>query len=211
MLTWRTVDDKWFKKRQKEVGVTAEDIAREMGRTRSNVSHIYSGDQRMSLDWARAFAKVLQVPLEEVLKRAGVSEPAEAQRLTPGFSESDAAPFVSDGSAADNARKIAALLGGDKPGVDIWTVRTDALMLEGYRRGDLILVDTHQSERCRAGDMVIAQLYNWKSGSVETVLRLFEPPVLIAVSATVSGGRTHVVDGNNVVIRGKVIASWRTN
>ena len=57
------MDDKWFKRQQKIAGVTAADIADRMGRARSNVSHILNGHQRMSLEWAKAFAEVLNVPL----------------------------------------------------------------------------------------------------------------------------------------------------
>ena len=57
------MDDKWFKRQQKRAGVTAEDIAEELGRDRSVVSRIYVGRQRMTLDQARVFAKVLEIPL----------------------------------------------------------------------------------------------------------------------------------------------------
>lgn len=203
------MDVNWFKSRQKALGVTAEDIAREMGRARSGVSHIYSGHQRMSLDWARAFAKVLKVPLDDVLKHAGVNDADEPAQLRPGLSEGDAAPYRAGGGAGDRNARIAALMGGDRPGVDVWTVRTNALQLAGYAPGDMILVDTHQSERCRAGDDVVAQVYNWQADRADTILRRYEPPVLLPLTADAAATRVHVVDGANVVIRGKVIALWR--
>lgn len=203
------MDDKWFKKRQKEVGVTAEEIAREAGRTRSNVSHILNGHQKMSLDWARAFAKVLDVPLDEVMRRAGISGPEEAQRIAPGFAESDAAPFVGQGGDQYKTKEVAACFGGDRPGMDIWHVTSDAMSLRGYWPGDRLLVDMRASESCRAGDVVIAQVYNRQRAAAETVLRLFEPPVLVAACARQGEALTRVVDNDNVVIKGKVIASWR--
>ena len=203
------MDDKWFKEQQKRAGVTAEDIAKKMGRTRANVSHIYTGRQRMSLAWAKVFAEVLDVPLEEVLSHAGVLDPEEAQRVTPGFSESDVAPWVGKGGAAERIKSTAATLGGDRPGVDVWTVKSLAMAAGGFLPGDQVLVDTHQSERCFAGDVVIAQRYDGQTGTAETVLRRYEPPVLVAASTDPADGRALVVDGNNVVIRGKVIASWR--
>lgn len=203
------MDAKWFKDRQKQVGVTAEDIAREMGRARSNVSHILNGHQRMSLDWARAFAKVLSVTVDEVLLHAGALDEPEAQTLRPGFAESDAAPFAGKGGARDTADAIACCMGGGRPGIDVWTIKSDALALRGYLPGDQILVDTHQSERCKSGDIVLAQLYNWQTGTAETILRIYEPPVLVMASACVTAPMTRVVDHQNVVIKGKVIASWR--
>jgi SOS-response transcriptional repressor LexA len=166
----------------------------------------------MSLEWAKAFAEVLQVPLATVLEKAGVADAPTAQKITPGFSESDAAPWVSGSVMAEGqaVRSVAAALGADRPGVDIWQVKGQAMALAGLLAGDFILVDTHASERARVGDVVVAQIYNNATGSAVTVLRRFEPPVLVAASIDPADGRVHVVDGVNVVIRGKVIASWRT-
>lgn len=204
------MDEKWFKARQKEVGVTAEDIARRMGRTRSNVSHIYSGAQKMSLEWAKAFSEALQVPLATVLEKAGSADAPTAQQIAPGFADSDAAPWIPQKTGNESAvRGVAQVLGADKPGVYIWQVMGGAMALGGLLDGDLMLVDTHAGERARAGDVVVAQIYNNATASAVTVLRRFEPPVLVAASADPADGRVHVVDGTNVVIMGKVIASWR--
>mgnify|MGYP001611132325 CR=1 FL=1 len=205
------MDDKWFKQQQKRVGVTAEDIARKMGRDRSTVSHIYTGRIRMSLDWAKVFAEVLQVPLATVLEKAGVSDAPTAQQIVPGFAESDAAPWVAGPAMAEGGavRSVASALGADRPGIDIWRVKGQAMALAGLLTGDYMLIDTHASERARPGDVVVAQIYNNATGSAVTVLRRFEPPVLVAASIDPADGRVHVVDGVNVVVRGKVIASWR--
>lgn len=203
------MDDKWFKTQQKRVGVTAEDIAQRMGRSRANVSHILTGRQRMSLEWAKAFAEVLQVDIATVLEKAGATDAPTAQRITPGFAESDAAAWVPGPKLAENepVRGVAEVLGATRPGIDIWRVKSRAMALAGLIEGDFMLVDTNQAERVRAGDVVIAQLYT-RTGA-NTVLRRFEPPVLVASSADPDDARVHVVDGTNVVIRGKVIASWR--
>jgi SOS-response transcriptional repressor LexA len=201
------MDDKWFKQQQKRVGVTADDIAQKMGRTRANVSHILTGRQRMSLDWAKAFADVLQVPLSTVLEKAGATDAPTAQAVTPGFAESDAAPWVPgpEGFGARDVTSVSEALGGGKPGIDIWRVKGNAMAQHGFLAGDYMLVDTHQAERVKPGDTVIAQVYN-RTGAT-TVLRTFSPPVLI--SADPMDSHVHVVDGVNVVIRGKVTASWR--
>lgn len=203
------MDDKWFKAKQKKAGVTAEDIAKKMGRARSNVSHIYSGQQRMSLDWAKAFAEVLDEPLDEILKRAGAINEVEAQTLTIGFAEGDAAPWVHKGPEDRKARSTAETLGGERPGIDVWVAKSDVLLMDGYRSGDFLLVDTHQADRVAPGDAVIAQVYDGPTGTATTILRRFEPPVLVASSPQRKDNKIHVVDGSNVVVRGKVIASWR--
>ena len=203
------MDDKWFKAQQRRVGVTAIDIANKIGRSRSNVSHILNGHQRMSLEWAKAFAEVLQQPLDVVLEKAGVTDAPTAQRVVQGFSEQDAVPWVQGfGIAETNSTKAIAAAFGERPGVDIWRVNSHSMLLAGLLVGDFMLVDTHQAERVRAGDTVIAQVYTRSSAT--TVLRRFEPPVLVAASADPADGRVFVVDGENVVVRGKVIASWRS-
>lgn len=202
------MDDKWFKSQQKKVGVTAEDIAKKMGRARSNVSHILSGHQRMSLEWAKAFSEVLQQPLDVILEKAGVTDGATAQRVVPGFSGGDAAAWRPGPGLAETAsiKSVATAL-GERPGVDVWRVQTRAMALAGLLEGDFMLVDTHQAERVKPGDIVIAQVYN-RTGAT-TVLRRYAPPVLVAASADPADAGVHVVDGVNVVVRGKVIASWR--
>lgn len=202
----------WFKQQMKVGRVTAEDVASAAGRHRSNVSHIFSGNQRMSLDWAKAFATTLNQPLDEVLRHAGVLDRENARQIAhmnAGFSDGDAAPFAGQGGQAEKTRSIASALGGDRPGVDIWTVRGTAMILGGLLPGDEILIDTHLADRARAGDVVIAQHYDAQSGSAKTLLRRFEPPVLVAASIDPDHLRTLVVDGRNVVIRGVVVGSWR--
>lgn len=205
------MDDKWFKAKQKARGVTADEIAKKMGRDRSAVSHIYTGQRRMSLEWARAFSEVLGEPIDEILKRAGVYSEAAPTQTRVGFSESDAAPWVPQGGAGARARGVAEILGGDRPGVDVWQIRSDALVLMGYMPGDLMLVDSHQAERCRPGDVVVAQRYSAINGTATTLLRRYEPPVLVAANTTPEDRRVDIVDGSNVIIRGKVTACWRSD
>lgn len=200
------MDDKWFKHRQKIAGVTAEDIGKALGRDRSAVSRIYVGRQKMTWDQAHVFAEVLKVPVKEVLEHAGLlKDEGEARAL--GFAEGEVEPYKANGSNRERANLIAGHFGGARNAVDIWTVQTDALGALGYLPGDTILVDSSQPSKCGAGDTVIAQVYDWKAGAVETVLRRFEPPILLAFGS--GSVQTHVVDGRNVAIQGKVIACWR--
>ena len=203
------MDDKWFKHQQKIAGVTADEIANEMGRDRSIVSRIYTGRQKMTVEWAKAFAKVLNVPIDEVLKRAGVLDPPEARSIQPGFSDGDATPWVGKGGDAQKIEAIAAAFGGVKPGIDVWQVNSTAMSINGLLVGDFMLIDGHQSETCRAGDIVVAQHYDWQSGGAVSLIRRYEPPVLVAASTSAEDQRVLVVDGNNVAIKGKMIASWR--
>jgi transcriptional regulator with XRE-family HTH domain len=205
------MDDKWFKAQQKRAGLTSFDLAAAIGRDRSVISRIINGGQPMTLEQARIFAEMMGVPLPEMVERAGLAGRPTAQMLSPGFAESDCAawvpgPGIGEGTAT---RSIAAVLGADRPGVDIWRVRTRAMQMAGYMPDDFLLVDTHAAERVRPGDTVIAQIYNNATGTAATVLRRLDPPVLMCASADPEDAKAHVVDGVNVLVRGKVVASWR--
>lgn len=204
----RRMNKEWFRRKLRTTGLTSLQLAEAIGRDRAVVSRILNGHQTPSLAQAKAFADVLGVEVSEVLVQAGLTEAPVARALNPGFSDSDAAAWIPAPGTAESApiRSVAQAL-GERPGVDVWRVKSRAMALAGLLEGDFILVDTHQSERARAGDVVIAQLYS--QGTATTILRRFEPPVLVAASADPADGRVHVVDHNNVVIRGKVIASWR--
>ncbi|MGI3163094.1 helix-turn-helix domain-containing protein [Pseudooceanicola sp. 200-1SW] len=230
------MDDKWFKAQQKKVGITAEDIAARLGRDRSAVSKIYTGQRRMTLEWAQAFSEALDVPIDEVLRRAGlimetssatpIDETPEliatppklggkpflqanhARAIRQGMVQGDAAPFSGNLKETETANRVADAF-GRKHGQELWTVTSEAMKLGGYLQGDTLLLDTDQSERCGSGDIVLAQIHDWGEGSPKIALRRFEPPALIADSASETDRRLHLVDGRNVVIRGKVVASWR--
>jgi SOS-response transcriptional repressor LexA len=205
------MDAAWFKALQKRTGVTTFDLGAAIGRDRTVVSKIINGNQKLTLEQAAAFAELLGVPLADMITRAGIGTPAQAQQVSPGFSESDAAPWKGPDRPNDPGRAIAAALGADRPGIDVWQVKGKSMQLAGLMPGDFMLVDTHAADRARAGDTVVAQLYrpSGRDMTAVTVLRRLEPPVLVAASVDPADARVHVVDGVNVLVRGKVIASWR--
>lgn len=199
------MDILWFKQQQRRAGVTAADIAAHLGKTRSNVSNILNGHQRMNLEWAQAFAEVLGVPLATVLEKAGVATPAQAQTFAPGYADSDAAPWA-DGPGARDISTMGHALGAGGS-VQIWRVRSDCMALAGYLPGDFLLVDTEAATRAAPGDVVLAQVH--LRDTVRTVLRRWSPPVLIAAAAPAANLLALVVDGQNVLIHGRVTGSWR--
>jgi len=66
------MDADWFEKRLKAVDKTQSHLAAAIGRDRSIISRIFSGNRKMALDDVGPFAEVLEVTYEEVLKRAGL-------------------------------------------------------------------------------------------------------------------------------------------
>lgn len=201
------MDRDWFKRRLRMQGKTADDLARAISRDRAVVSRIMNGHQQLTLDQARIFATELDADVADVLLRAGLTDAPVAKALVPGFSESDAAPWVPGpaGPETQVVPTVAQALGGGRPGVDVWRVKGKAMAQHGLLEGDYMLVDTHQAERVKPGDTVVAQVYN-RTGAT-TVLRTFAPPVLM--SSDPNDTLVYVVDGVNVVIKGKVVASWR--
>ncbi len=69
----------WIKQKLKSIGASQGDLAAAIGRDRAVVSRILQGKQPLRLDWAEAFADVLQVPLTELLRETGL----ESGRNTP--------------------------------------------------------------------------------------------------------------------------------
>lgn len=205
------MDATWFKKRQRQVGVTSYDLGDAIHRSRTVISRILNGYQKPTFEQAQIFAEKLDVALPEMLERLGLADPETARQLTPQNQTGDAAPWHADERSRDGPHGlIAHALGGGRPGVDIWRVRSACMALGGILIGDFILVDTHQRDTAKPGDVVIAQVYDHMAGSATTALRRLQPPVIISQSADPDDARVHVVDHNNVVIMGKVIGTWRT-
>jgi len=202
------MDANWFKGLQRKAGLTSTDLGQVIGRDRTVISKILNGHQKMTLDQARALADALGVPISDMIERAGLGDNRTARHLSPGFSESDASSWTAQSPEDRGISSIAEAL-GQRPGIDIWRVKSSALALMGLLPGDFMLVDTDAAERVRAGDVVLAQIYDNIRGVATTVLRRFEPPVLVAASLEPDEWRVHIVDGTNVVVRGRVTRSWR--
>lgn len=201
------MDEQWFRVQKRRAGVTNAEIGALRGRDHTVISKLVSGAQPMTLEWAQAFATALQVPVATVLEKSGQLAPELALTVQPGFAESDAAPWAPKGAEDCRPQGVAEYL-GQRPGVDVWRVQGTAMVGAGFMPGDFMLIDTHAAERASAGDTVIAQVYA-RNGTARTVLRRWVPPVLVSVGPGGDGTEVHVVDHDNVVIRGKVVASWR--
>jgi hypothetical protein len=115
----------------------------------------------------------------------------------------DAVPF--DAKSADPAvsAAIKALIGG-RQAADPWTMRTRALERRGYLPGDIVIVDL--GRRPEAGDAVCAQVYDWRRGAAETVMRVYDPPYLLEASLDEQLRKPLVVDNEQVIIKGVLLA-----
>ena len=203
------MDKQWFQTLQRRKGVTSFDLGERLGRDRTIVARILNGRQKMKMEEAKVFAELLEVPLADVLEHAGMTDAATAQQLQPGFRDGDAAPWIPSGKATDERDRKMALDLGQRSGIDVWSVNTRAMSLAGYLPGDKMLVDGRNPSAARSGDVVIAQVYDWQNGTAKTVLRQFQRPALVAHSADPDHWVSHIVDDNNVAIRGIVRSQWR--
>lgn len=203
------MDKQWFKDALRIANLTTADLAKRIGRDRAVISRIMNGHQAMTNAQAEIFAEMLNVPLDEVITHAGLFSEAATKKVAQGLSDNDIAPFIPRGGGRTDIELEVAKALGMKGNMDIWQVATPSLTLMGYCVGDFILVDNEATERAGPGDVVLVQVYDWQTGSANTLLRRYEPPVVVAASADPADQRVHVVDSKNVYIAGVVRASWR--
>lgn len=160
-------------------------------------------------------AKFLGDPLDTAhLSLRSVEKIAQVSPLAPylteplhhgrGFSESDARPFEPQGDDAATKAIMAAKSGRNH--IDPWVLRSRALEAAGYLPGDVLIVDLN--ENAVDGDVVCAQVYD-RSGNAETVFRVLERPFLVAATLERRPTKPLLVDDEQIVIRGVVVASVR--
>jgi hypothetical protein len=203
------MDEKWFKEKKKLAGVTNSDIAALIGRDHTVVSKLVAGTQRMTYEWAQVFAEALDVPVSEVMEKAGLVDRVGAQMLRPGFRESDVVPLVASPGNEARAHEIARLLAATASAVEVWVVKSRAMALAGFVQGDYVVMDKEMTGRLRRGDYVIARAHLAGLGLTATVLRRFEPPVLVPAHPEPGLSAVQIIDEVSTVILGMVVASWR--
>lgn len=165
----------------------------------------YSGTLNGASVMALAAATGIPAPPEAY---GGMQPPVGMGAGDAGGFREEAEPWDDEGliEAGAHAALFAAAVAG-RPHVTLWTLRSRALEEEGYRPGDVLVVDL--SARARPGDVVCAQLYDWNHpGRTRTVFRLFQPPYLIGASRE-AGARTPRLLDDNVAIKGVVEAVLR--
>lgn len=141
--------------------------------------------------------------LRRIAERTGEPLPLPAA-AAPGLAE-DAAPAPAMPEDLRERRLVAELAPGAR-NASVWTVKTAALQLAGIVPGDKVVLDPDAAPR--EGDAVIAQLYDWDRVSARTVLRLFQPPYLVAAAADAVQYRPITLD-QAVGIKGAIVARYQ--
>lgn len=186
-----------------KTGRTLSEIAREGDVNPSTLTRF-----RNSTTYAGTLSPLTMAAVSAV---TGIALPQEISVSTPpaarGFSDGEAAEWRAGGDADALANAIAAMTGNALHKV-AWELRSEALLFEHYRPGDILIVDLNAQPK--AGDIVLVQLYDWRNrAGTETVFRLYEPPFLIASGPVEAARKPRLINADEVGIKGVVEAMLR--
>lgn len=198
-----SIDSDWFKEVHRNSGITQAEAAAVLGRSPTFLTRIYTGDQELKIGDARKLSNLFQVPLSQVLVKAGLGLEAADKTHVPN------ATGLAEPAQSYDVRQV------NSPGPDIensdtaqtWRVGTSALTGFGVMPGDNLRVDPNI--RPQTGDVVIAQIYDWRSGTAETVVRGYSHPYLVKNTSSVAQMKPETVDNERIVIKGVVTMLWR--
>lgn len=130
---------------------------------------------------------------------------AKAARIEPpefsGLSDSDAREYALD--SLPNTKPP----GAENPNLVAVKVLNDAMSLRDISPGDLLIIDKERNPN--AGDIVCAQVYDFRLGDAETIIRFYEPPYLVAASEDAAFRRPLLIDNEKVQITGVVVKQIR--
>jgi hypothetical protein len=115
----------------------------------------------------------------------------------------DAVRFDAESADPTVSAAITALIGSRQAAVP-WTIRTRALECLGYLPDDIVIVDL--GRRPKPGDVVCADVYVRGRRDPETVMRIYDPPILAAASFDEQVlRRPLMIDDARVTIKGAVL------
>jgi hypothetical protein len=119
----------------------------------------------------------------------------------PASLREDAIPFEPhDGDPAVTAA-IKAIIAPQKS-ISAWTIRSRALECAGFLPGDIVLVDL--ATMPRAGEPACAQVFR-RGDRAEIVMRILEPPYLVAATFDPSLRKPLLVDDDRVIVKGLIL------
>lgn len=129
--------------------------------------------------------------------------------LLPGAAglSDEATPYVA-ATGDDASRKLVDAAVEGRVNAAAWVLKTRALEDAGFLPGDIVISD--RSELPQAGDAVVAQVVDLRSGSTETVFRVLEAPYLVAASADPALRKPLLIDNERVIVMGTITHSIRT-
>lgn len=202
-----------FKQLREDLGLSVRQAAAVAGMHPSTYQHYEDAarfnKRTLPMELAKAFAA-------EAARRGRDPDPflalagVEPALLAPGggFADVEMVRYQPEPAGRDpvDAAILALTLG--RPNAAPWLIRGRALDRAGYLPGGIVVVD-HGTDRARRHQVVCAQVYENQGGEARTVLRLYEPPYLIADSADPAYRRPQLVGPDLAVILGVAVAALR--
>jgi DNA-binding Xre family transcriptional regulator len=149
-----------------EKGLTMSELAAKVGLSESHLSRVEANVRGVKLTKLGAIAKVLGVPMVELMPQESFEHP------------SDLIPFVPPkGSAVAKALSSSTQR--------MFRVQSDVLNEIGIREGDLIIADTgaHAVGEVATGSPVVAEIENGKTGEKALLLRQYIAPNLLITNS----------------------------
>lgn len=180
----------WIRAVARKLGISVSQLAREAELAPSTLNRFLNQDVQHLLE-NETLAAVAKVGGVEILELPGRPR---------GLAE-EATPFDAARVESSFARAVKALT-QERNGLAPYVVRGFALDLMGYVPGDVVIVDLNRQPK--TGDVVLAQRYHWERDSADTLLRLYEKPLLLTVSSRGILEKPVAVDDDQVVIKGVV-------
>ena len=187
----------WVRAILAHLGITATELARRAKLAPSTLQRPLAEPDSPAMLSGRTLEAISQV--------AGF-RPFEFPARPRGFGESEAEPFQPDPAAAQLLRAVKELCAG-RNGRDPWVMKGYTLELQGILPGDIMIVDLNQHPR--PGDVVCAQVYDWSRSRADTLMRVYNPPYLMANGIREGLHKPILIDGQDVVVKGVVDAVLR--
>lgn len=180
-----------------KTGVKPTPLAEKIGVSPSTLTRIYNEP-----DNGKATLRATTIAKLESF--SGIAAPgidfSDGERATTGLRE-DAIPYKDSGDTS--LAPIIKAIVGNRKNIDPWTLQTRALECAGFMPGDTILVDL--SSAPKTGDPCCAQVYDWRGGKAETVMRIFEPPYLVAATFDANLRKPLLIDSERVIVKGLIM------
>jgi transcriptional regulator with XRE-family HTH domain len=88
------INVRWFKEQMAKNGLTGRQVAKLMDLNHSIISHMFKGRRKMRLDEAAVWAKILKVPISDVLTNAGVDISGEGVEVVSAIKLKDGHPVA---------------------------------------------------------------------------------------------------------------------
>lgn len=204
MADIREVQRAWLRAIMERFDTNSTGIARRAGVAPSTVNRFYR-DQIGSALSARTIGKICEA--------FGVGPPVLPGQPGGGAVDQDCLPVEFD-EIESLARlpggplaRLAQALAVDGDELDLWQVTGPALSALGYLPGDYIV--TMPGMEPARGQPVVAMAESIDTPGKRRVLRLYEPPFLIAPSAEAGARKPLALDDARITLLGAVVASFR--